>query len=169
MTMNEPDWRPTTQRPRYTFPALQPRLPMVTNVTDLTKVIIPAGESMTFEMIRNGDESGVSGTGKVLSGVIFADGTTVVRWETVDAAQSTVVYDNDGTLRGFEKFIQIHVRSHPSNNVVIKCFTRDGDVQVWTQPPAAFDINKEEANKAARYITWAIQQPWFEWPSGKVD
>jgi len=31
----------------------------------------------TFDMVRNADESGVSGTGKVLEGVVFHDGTTV--------------------------------------------------------------------------------------------
>jgi hypothetical protein len=32
---------------------------------------------------------GVSGEGKVLDGVIFEDGLTVVRWVTVEASQST--------------------------------------------------------------------------------
>ena len=34
----------------------------------------------TFELHRDTDVSGVSGTGVVAEGVEFADGTTVVRW-----------------------------------------------------------------------------------------
>ena len=33
-----------------------------------------------FRMIRRFDATGVSGTGQVLEGVVFADGQTVVRW-----------------------------------------------------------------------------------------
>ncbi len=46
----------------------------------------------TFHMIRERDVSGISGTGKVLEGVRFTDGTVVVRWLTHRA--STAVYKN---------------------------------------------------------------------------
>lgn len=48
-----------------------------------------------FHLERDEDASGVSGTGRVAEGVVFSDGTTVLRW-TSDPAEnpaSLVVYD----------------------------------------------------------------------------
>lgn len=45
----------------------------------------------TFTMHRDLDVTGVSGTGVVAEGVIFDDGTTVVRWHGPRC--STVVWD----------------------------------------------------------------------------
>ena len=44
-----------------------------------------------FELHRDTDVSGVSGTGTVAEGVAFTDGTTVVRW-VVGEHRSTVVW-----------------------------------------------------------------------------
>lgn len=63
-----------------------------------------------FEMIRHGDESGVSGIGKVLEGTVFPNGTTIVQWCVKDKPNSVVVY------KTFEDFKYIHVDSHPTNN-----------------------------------------------------
>lgn len=62
-----------------------------------------------FEMIRKADESGVSGIGKVLEGIVFSGGKTVVQWCVEGKPNSTVVYDT------FEDFKIIHVYSHPTN------------------------------------------------------
>lgn len=64
-------------------------------------------------MIRGGDESGVSGTGKVLEGVEFSDGTVAVRWITPNQASSTAVYES------FDSFEAIHIKSHPTNKTRI--------------------------------------------------
>ena len=64
----------------------------------------------TFGLIRESDESGVSGTGKVLEGCIFSDGVTIARWCVEGKPNSTAIYDT------FEAFMEIHVDSHPSNN-----------------------------------------------------
>ena len=45
------------------------------NIVDLLK-------PKTFHVIRNGDESGVSGTGKVIDGVVWANGWTQIFWRT---------------------------------------------------------------------------------------
>jgi hypothetical protein len=45
-----------------------------------------------FRLIRDVDESGVSGIGHVADGVRFLDGTTVVRW--LGNRASTVVWDS---------------------------------------------------------------------------
>jgi len=46
----------------------------------------------TFELHRSKDVSGVSGTGKVAEGVVFFDGTTVVRW--FSTKPSTNIYNS---------------------------------------------------------------------------
>lgn len=65
-------------------------------------------------MIRNADETGVSGIGHVLDGIVFRDGTTIVKWCT-DHAPSSV-----GIFRTFEEFEKIHIGSHPKNKTEIK-------------------------------------------------
>lgn len=46
----------------------------------------------TFVLVRDEDESGVSGTGVVAQGVEFSDGTCVLHWMT--DYRSTAVYRN---------------------------------------------------------------------------
>lgn len=46
----------------------------------------------TFNLVRETDVSGVSGTGTVAEGVVFSDGTAAMRWLTEFA--STAVYAN---------------------------------------------------------------------------
>jgi len=65
-------------------------------------------------MIRNGDESGVSGTGLVLEGVVFSDGQTVIRWCVKDKPNSTAIYPT------FEDFKLIHIDSHPTNGTELQ-------------------------------------------------
>lgn len=50
-----------------------------------------------FRLIRNQDESGVSGTGHVADGVEFVDGRCALRWRT--AITSTSVYDSIADLK----------------------------------------------------------------------
>lgn len=45
-----------------------------------------------FKLVRNVDESGVSGTGEVAYGVQFKDGYCALRWNTATA--STAFYDS---------------------------------------------------------------------------
>lgn len=65
------------------------------------------GEPRLFTMIRNGDESGVSGTGRVMDGVLWPDGTVATRWRTVTAS--------DGGFDSWTTFHRIHVCAHPDN------------------------------------------------------
>jgi hypothetical protein len=50
----------------------------------------------TFELVRQEDVTGVSGTGVVAYGVRFDDGQIMMRWAT--AHRSTTVYENIQTL-----------------------------------------------------------------------
>lgn len=61
----------------------------------------------TFSFQRDTDVSGVSGTGKVLEGVEFTDGTVVVRWLSKYA--STAVYNN---MKQFEDIHGHEGKSH---------------------------------------------------------
>lgn len=72
-------------------------------------------------MTRDADESGVSGTGKVLEGVVFTDGTTVIRWTVKDKPCSTAIYPT------FEAFEFIHVTSHPTNGTKFYWLTNNKD------------------------------------------
>lgn len=62
-----------------------------------------------FDLIRSKDVTGVSGTGKVAEGILFTDGTVVLRW--LGETASTVcwsslddalrVHSHDGLTRAF--------------------------------------------------------------------
>lgn len=68
-------------------------------------------------MYRTKDESGVSGTGKVLEGIIFESGSCVVSWLT--SLSSLGVYNS------YQHFLRIHVFSHATNGSII-VFDDDG-------------------------------------------
>ena len=53
----------------------------------------PATNPCTFALVRDEDETGVSGTGKVAEGVIYSDGHVSMRW-IVGEHRSTVAYDS---------------------------------------------------------------------------
>lgn len=74
-----------------------------------------------FAMIRRGDESGVSGTGLVLHGVVFDEGECVVRWRGDKG--SVNVY------RSYANFVDVHVKSHPTNGTRIEF--EDGAVEEY--------------------------------------
>ena len=76
----------------------------------------------TFVMYRDSDESGASGTGKVLEGCEFTDGTTVLRWATsTGLPHSTVVWES------VDAFWAIHVLPHPDNGTRVEF--SDGEVR----------------------------------------
>lgn len=67
----------------------------------------------SFAIERQHDESGVSGVGVVLEGVVFGTGVTVVHWLQPPPRGSINVFDS------FEQFMSIHVGPHPSNQTRI--------------------------------------------------
>jgi len=64
-----------------------------------------------FKIIRQFDVNETSGVGRVLDGVEFDDGVTVVRWRT--EIPSTAIY------KTFDEFKTIHIDSHPENKTII--------------------------------------------------
>jgi hypothetical protein len=63
-----------------------------------------------FYLERRDDVTGLSGTGRVLEGVIWQSGKVTVEWR--GPLSTITIYDN------FETFEKLHVHGHPSQNVV---------------------------------------------------
>lgn len=78
-----------------------------------------------FYMVRKFDESHISGTGNVLSGVIFDSGQVVVQWHSQTNVNSLGVYKN------YYDFYFIHCKSHPTNDTEM-VFERNYGVGVAT-------------------------------------
>jgi len=64
-----------------------------------------------FYMVRNADETGVSGTGRVLDGIVFPNGTVSVCWRSDTPSVNT--------YRSWVEFKHLHIDSHPTNNTEI--------------------------------------------------
>lgn len=93
------------------------------------------GEPRLFSALRNADESGVSGTGRVLDGVLWPDGSVATRWRT----------DTPGgeTFATWTHFHAVHVCSHPGNATELP-FADGGD------PPTCIACAARQAVAAAR-------------------
>jgi len=76
-----------------------------------------------FTVCRQHDESGVSGEGVVIEGVMFATGHTVIHWLTPAPRGSIAFFD------AFDDFIKIHVTSHPGNGTIITF--EDGEQTIY--------------------------------------
>ena len=66
-----------------------------------------------FTMYRVEDETGVSGTGLVVQGVVFANGKAVIQWLAGPDPGDTQVKDD------WDRFLNTHVKSHPTNRSII--------------------------------------------------
>ena len=75
-------------------------------------------EPELFSMVREADESGVSGTGRVLDGVRFHNGMVAVCWRT-DVGGSKHGFTSMGYYPSYEAFEFIHIKSHPGNKTKV--------------------------------------------------
>lgn len=76
-------------------------------------------EPKLFTLIRHIDESGVSGTGRVLDGVIFHTGQVVVCWRS-DINRAESGYSSLGIYSSWEAFLHVHVHPHPEEATEIR-------------------------------------------------
>ena len=130
-----------------------------------------------FDLVRDDDETGVSGTGRVAAGVVFEDGTTVVRWLT--RVRTTVVYEclaDVFTINGHQGKTRIvpergHIacsRLHPHGHELVWCH-EEGEGWVCdsiTKHPSRraehtrrlLSVDNEDGakNYAAQYIMTAV-------------
>lgn len=68
-------------------------------------------EPRLFTIVREADATGVSGTGRVLDGVIFHTGQVVVCWRS--AFGSITIFEN------WDAFAGVHLKAHPENRTKI--------------------------------------------------
>jgi len=84
-----------------------------------------------FTLIRKIDPSGISGTGRVLDGVIFHTGQVVTCWRTDLNVQDKGIdaYSTLGIYPSYEAFLHVHVKPHPDGASVVKFLTTDGTAE----------------------------------------
>jgi len=77
-------------------------------------------ERRAFTVVRRGDETGVSGTGRVLDGFIAHNGKVVVFWRTdTPESESQHGHSSISLFDSFKAFKLIHIESHPDNKTEI--------------------------------------------------
>lgn len=92
-------------------------------------------------MTRQEDETGVSGRGKVVEGVIYSDGTCVTRWVTeTSTGRSTNIWDSYGA------FVSVHITPHPTNKTIITF--SDGEVNDYSKQTEATVRKPRKRRKA---------------------
>jgi len=88
-------------------------------------------EIQVFKMIRNNDESGISGTGVVIQGVLWPDGHVDMQW--MSDTPSEVRYGS------WEDFKHVHIDMHPVNDTEIVWY----DIR---KRPKKTDIEENDGN-----------------------
>jgi hypothetical protein len=83
-------------------------------------------EPRVFSLIRRIDESGVSGTGRVLDGVVFHTGQVVVCWRS-DLDPDNPGYSSLAVYPSWDAFLHVHVRPHPQGATEIR-FAPESDL-----------------------------------------
>ena len=77
----------------------------------------------TFTIARQYDETGVSGVGVVIEGVLLATGQTIIHWLTPAPRGALAIFDSMGD------FAKIHIRPHPDNSSILTW--DDGEQEVF--------------------------------------
>ena len=67
----------------------------------------------TFTVARQSDETGVSGEGVVIEGVLLATGQCIAHWLYPRPRGSIAVFDS------MNDFITVHIKPHPGNRTII--------------------------------------------------
>ena len=75
----------------------------------------------TFTVARQSDETGVSGTGVVIEGVVLATGQCIVHWLYPPPRGGIAIFDS------MNDFIRVHIQPHPGNKTIITY--QDGEQQ----------------------------------------
>ena len=67
----------------------------------------------TFTIARQYDETGVSGVGVVIEGVVLATGQAIIHWLTPAPRGALAIFDS------MADFIKIHIKPHPGNASIL--------------------------------------------------
>jgi hypothetical protein len=81
----------------------------------------------TFTIARQYDETGVSGIGVVIEGVVLATGQAIIHWLTPAPRGALAIFDSMGD------FIKIHIKPHPDNASILTW--DDGEQEHFGNPP----------------------------------
>ena len=74
-------------------------------------------EPRVFSVVRQNDESGVSGVGRVLDGMIFHNGQVVICWR--GDVNNENGYSSLGVYPSWEAFKHVHIDPHPTNRAQV--------------------------------------------------
>lgn len=72
------------------------------------------GDVHLFTIYRDSDATGVSGTGRVLDGVVFHTGQVIVCWRG-DVNHPGDGFSSLGIYPSWEAFERVHLKAHPEN------------------------------------------------------
>ncbi|MBM08054.1 MAG: hypothetical protein CMF69_00520 [Magnetovibrio sp.] len=67
----------------------------------------------SFTVCRQSDETGISGEGIVIEGVVLATGQCVIHWLYPPPRGGIAIFDS------MEDFLKVHVIPHPGNKTII--------------------------------------------------
>ena len=67
----------------------------------------------TFTVCRQKDQSGVSGEGVVIEGVVLATGQCIIHWLYPPPRGGIAIFDS------MSDFIKVHIEPHPGNKTII--------------------------------------------------
>jgi hypothetical protein len=73
----------------------------------------------TFTVCRQQDETGVSGEGVIIEGILLGTGQCIVHWLFPPPRGGVAIFDS------LEDFLKVHVLPHPHNKTIITY--QDGD------------------------------------------
>lgn len=76
-------------------------------------------EPRLFTIHRHVDETGLSGTGRIIDGVVFHTGQVVICWRS-DIRAENPGHTSIGIYPTWEAFLAIHVHPHGSEAVEIR-------------------------------------------------
>lgn len=74
-------------------------------------------EPRVFTLVRRNDESGVSGPGRVLDGIVFHNGQVVVCWR--GDVNDEDGFSSLGVYPSWEAFKGVHIDPHPTNRAQV--------------------------------------------------
>ncbi len=97
----------------------------------------------TFTVVREQDESGVSGVGTVAEGTIYSDGSCTVRWMAPESPAHSTSFFNS-----ISEFVMIHVAPHEGNHT--KIIFDDGSAYEHTTKVPAEEVTPVDPPKQKR-------------------
>ena len=79
---------------------------------------LPSTDPQVFTLVRHSDETGISGTGRVLDGVIFHTGQVVVCWRS-DLRPDKPGHSSMVIYASWDAFRAIHIDPHPAEQTEV--------------------------------------------------